>query len=114
MRVVVETIGLSSPFTKSSYYICNIMPFVAAVTFVLYQKVCLLLDDIAEAAVCFATTGPKFVVQFIVATRKLQSKTQSKNQSIVQSIVQSRVQSPGFTPNSLTRDPGRQPPTLRF
>ena len=42
---------------------------------------------------CFATTNwPQFVVQFIVATRRLQSKTQSKKS--VHSPVHSPVQSP--------------------
>jgi len=49
-RWVIEIIGLCSPFMKSPYCICNIMPFVAALTFVMYQKIHLLLDDITEVA----------------------------------------------------------------
>ena len=42
-RRAIKTIGLQN----LRHCICNIMPFVAAVTFVMYQKVHLLLNDIA-------------------------------------------------------------------
>ena len=46
MMRVIKTIGLQN----LRHYICNIMPFVAAVTFIMYQKVHLLLNDIAVVA----------------------------------------------------------------
>ena len=44
---MIKTIGLRN----LHHCICNIMSFVAAVTFVVYQKVHLLLNDIAVVAV---------------------------------------------------------------
>ena len=81
-------------FTKNSCVL-----FLESLLDMLYVICCCYMLLLFVFVSCFATTNwPQFVVQFIVARRRLQSKTQSKNQSIVQSIVQSRVQSPGFTP----------------
>ena len=46
---MIKTIGLHT-LRNLNHCIYNIMPFVAAVAFVIYQKVHLLLDDVAVVA----------------------------------------------------------------